>query len=100
MLCGAGNFAVNLALDMHKQGFNILQVYNRTEGHGKKLAKKVKAKYINDLSRLDPNADIYIISVSDSAIKSIADKIRVKDKLIIHTSGTIDIDVLRKSSSN
>jgi predicted short-subunit dehydrogenase-like oxidoreductase (DUF2520 family) len=100
VLFGAGNLAVNLALAIRKAGFTILQVYNRTETHGIQLANKVGATYINDLSRLDLHADLYIISVSDSAIKSLAGKIRVKDKLIIHTSGSMDIDILQKSSSN
>jgi predicted short-subunit dehydrogenase-like oxidoreductase (DUF2520 family) len=100
VLFGAGNFATNLALALKKAGFNILQIYNRTESHGKKLAKKVNAEYIRDFSRLNLQADIYIISVTDSAIATISAKIRVKDKLVIHTSGTMDIGILKMSSSN
>lgn len=100
VLFGAGNLATNLAFALKKEGFDILQVYNRTEAHGKKLAKKVDATYINDLSELNLQADLYIISISDSAIKSIADKIRLNDKLIIHTSGSMDIEILKRSSTN
>jgi predicted short-subunit dehydrogenase-like oxidoreductase (DUF2520 family) len=100
VLFGAGNLATNLALALKKEGFDILQVYNRTVSHGKKLAEKVDATYISDLSKLNPVADLYIISVSDSAIKSIADKVHLKDKLIIHTSGSMDIDILQRASSN
>ena len=100
VLFGAGNLATNLALALKKEGFDILQVYNRTEDRGKKLAKKVDATSINDLSKLNPEADLYIISISDSAIKSITDKVHLKDKLIIHTSGSMDMDILHRSSSN
>jgi predicted short-subunit dehydrogenase-like oxidoreductase (DUF2520 family) len=43
---------------------------------------------------------LYILSVSDPAIKSIAEKVKLKDKLIVHTSGSMDIDILKISSSN
>lgn len=100
VLLGAGNLATNLALTLKKEGFDILQVYNRTKENGIKLAGKVRADYISDLSKLNPHADLYIISVSDSAIKDIADRIRLKNELIVHTSGSMDIDILQRSSKN
>ena len=100
VLFGAGNFATNLALALKKKGYDILQVYNRTAGNGNKLAEKAGAVFINDLSEVNTKADLYIISVRDSAIEMIAGQLHLKDKIIVHTSGSMDISILQKASSN
>ncbi|MCX6251076.1 MAG: DUF2520 domain-containing protein [Bacteroidetes bacterium] len=100
VLIGAGNFATNLALAMREEGFDIMQLYNRTEEHGKALAERFSAPYINNLKEITPDADLYIISVNDNAIEPVAAQLNLGEKLIIHTSGSIEIDVLKPASSN
>jgi predicted short-subunit dehydrogenase-like oxidoreductase (DUF2520 family) len=100
VILGAGNLATNLALGLKKEGYKILQVCNRTEDHGRELAKKVKADYTRDLSKLNLRADLYIISVTDRAIEEIAQQVNVRNKIVVHTSGSVDMDVLRNCSVN
>jgi len=45
-------------------------------------------------------ADIYIISVSDSAIHTVAAELRLKDRIIVHTAAAVSKDVLAVSSEN
>ncbi len=41
-----------------------------------------------------PEADIFIISVNDSKVKDIVNKLKVKKSLVVHTSGFLSIKVL------
>jgi len=99
-LIGAGKLATNLAISLKKRGFRILEVYNRSREPGTKLAEKVSSSYINDLSKLTDKADLYALAVSDSALQEMSDKIHLSNQMIIHFSGTADIDILKGSSSN
>lgn len=48
----------------------------------------------------DLKSDLIIIAVLDKAIEEVAGKLRIKDSILVHTSGTVDIEVLNKSSEN
>jgi len=100
VLIGAGNFATSLAISLREEGFDLLQLYNRTEEHGKTLAERVSTHYINDLKRITHDADLYIISVNDKAIEEVSRQLHVGQKLVIHTSGSVETGILKLSSEN
>ena len=64
-----------------------------------KILKKnnlgIEIKKLDNIKKL-PEADIFIISVSDSNLKNVIYKLKVKKSIIIHTSGFIDIKVLNR----
>jgi predicted short-subunit dehydrogenase-like oxidoreductase (DUF2520 family) len=45
-------------------------------------------------------SDLYIIAVSDSAIAEVAQLVRVDKKLIVHTAGSVEKDILLPCSKN
>jgi predicted short-subunit dehydrogenase-like oxidoreductase (DUF2520 family) len=49
---------------------------------------------------MTPDADLYILAVSDEAIPFLLDHIKIQDHLIVHTSGSVNMDVLRRVSAN
>jgi predicted short-subunit dehydrogenase-like oxidoreductase (DUF2520 family) len=100
VLIGAGRLATNFALSLGKRNFRILQVYNRSREPGQRLANLISSVYIDDLKDIAQNADLYAIAVSDKAIKEVAEQISLKDKLVIHFSGTTDLAILDECSSN
>lgn len=100
VLIGAGNVATNIGNAIVSAGHEVSQVWSKTAPSSNQLAKKLGAKPITDIRKLNTNADIYILAIKDDAIRSIAEKIKLKDKLIVHTSGSTDTTVLRKSSEN
>lgn len=51
----------------------------------------LKSKICTDFDAIKP-ADLYIIAVSDKAIEEVALKLPFKNKLVVHTSGSIGID--------
>lgn len=99
VIIGAGNVATQLALVLHKKGYNILQVYNRTKKSASALAIKVKASSITRLSEIQTNADLLIVSVTDRALPKLSSRLRKKNMLVVHTSGFHGIDVLKGVSA-
>jgi len=99
-LIGAGNVATHLGKALTASGCNIVQIYGRTEEPARQLADKLSATFTIDISNISKDADIYIIAVKDEAIEDITDQINISDKLIVHTSGSISMDVLKKASGN
>jgi len=96
---GAGNVANQLTPKFYKEGHTIHQVCNRGITKARRLAKKVSATAISDLSKLDKKVDIILIMVSDDAIEVIAKQLHKRFKnskvLIAHTSGSISSKTLK-----
>lgn len=92
---GAGRVAHHLAhvLSQHHQ---IVQIYSRTLATAQTLATQVKATAITNIEELNPEVDLVIIAVSDQAIASIIAEVhqQLPNVLIVHTSGSTDIEVL------
>lgn len=93
---GAGNVGFHLAYALHTAGVNVLEIYNRSENNGKQLANKVEAKYVDAIQKLSDKADLYIIAVKDDVIEDVAIQFPFHNKLLVHTSGSVSIDVLQQ----
>jgi predicted short-subunit dehydrogenase-like oxidoreductase (DUF2520 family) len=98
VLLGSGNVASNLGLELIARGFQVTQVYSRDVTHAKRLAQKLKAKYTGDLRQLNTAADIYILAVKDDALELLAKNLRIPGKLVLHTSGSVSLQILHAIS--
>ncbi len=96
---GAGNLAYHLSKALQNAGHDIAQVYSRTLKSANELANKLNCKAANDIFNIIETADLYIVAVSDDAIKSIVGKLNISNKNIVHTAGSIPMEVL-KSANN
>ncbi len=97
VILGGGNIAYHLTTNLLKnKTTNVVQVYNRSIEKIQYLDNKTS---ITDKLTELKNADIYIIAISDDAISSVSSKLNFKNKLVIHTSGSVALDEL-KSTSN
>ena len=94
VLLGSGNVATHLALALKAIGENIVQVFSPNLINAKALADRVDSAYINNLAQINSDADLYIISVKDDAIVEVARKLADVNGLVVHTSGTTDIQGL------
>jgi predicted short-subunit dehydrogenase-like oxidoreductase (DUF2520 family) len=100
VMLGSGNVATQLAIALRQNGFHISQVYSPNAKHAQALAKTVKASPVSALGKIEKTADAYILAVKDDAIAPLAKKLKLKDKLVIHTSGTAALSILSPASSN
>ena len=97
ILVGSGNVATHLGIALQKGNYPIVQVYSRSIENAKKLAEKLNTNYTNDLTQLK-TADLIIVSVNDDAISKVLSQI--KNTSIVHTSGSIGINIFNDHFSN
>ncbi len=99
-MIGAGNLATHLGLALSGCGFRVMQVYNRTSSKGMKLASVIGAEFISDPGMLRQDSDLYILAVTDTMIGEVANSLPLKDQLLVHTAGTIEMSILSAASGN
>ena len=90
---GAGNLSAHLSKTLQNAGFKIVQVYSRTETSAKELAGRLQAPYTTEIDDIIKDASLYIISVSDDAIESLAEQLTFTGGLVVHTAGSVPMDV-------
>lgn len=98
VILGAGNVGTHLSKSLFAKGFNIVQLYNRTEEKGMKLARLLETSYSGSIDEINPAADLYMMALSDSSIPEIASRLKVREGLVVHTSGSVGMDVLNNTS--
>ena len=97
VLIGGGNVAFHLASHfLENKQVNLVQVYNRHIDSIKYLENKTSIT--NTISNLK-EADIYIISISDDAISEFSSQLILKNKLVVHTSGSVSVNELQSTSN-
>ena len=94
-IIGAGRVATHLATCLHQLGYQIPAVFSRTESSAQRLAQQIGAMACTDLAAL-PTADIYILSVTDSALPSLLPALQsvAADSLVLHTAGSMPLSLL------
>jgi predicted short-subunit dehydrogenase-like oxidoreductase (DUF2520 family) len=102
-IIGAGNVATHLAKRLHEKEHNILQIFNRNLEYAVFLANEINGEAINDFQKINLESDIYIISISDDAIATVAEKLATilpKTAIIAHTSGATSSKVFQPFFEN
>jgi predicted short-subunit dehydrogenase-like oxidoreductase (DUF2520 family) len=100
VLIGSGNVATHLGSALKKAGCKILQVYSPNKAHAASLAQKLKTKSCNVIEEINPNADLYLMAIKDDAIIELSQKLKVRNKIIVHTSGSSSMNMLNNISKN
>ena len=102
MIIGAGNVAHHIAQSLQSTHIaNTTQVFNRRKtAKAKALANLHHCALVSEYSKIDTTADLYIICVKDDAILEVANQLRALTLkgLVVHTSGSIAMSVLKNSS--
>lgn len=100
VLVGAGNVATSLGLALRKTGHEVVQVVCAHLVHAEELARRIQAAQWSDSLDSLAQADAYILSVTDSALPLVAEKVcgllksQNPQALIVHTAGSLPLDVL------
>ncbi len=97
-LIGAGNLATSLGVSLALAGNTPVAVWSRTEMSARTLGERLGCAFCNNIEDL-PFADIFIISVTDAAIKNIAAIIAQKysSSLVVHTAGSVSAAILKEA---
>lgn len=96
VLIGTGNVASHLykAFEATKD-VSIIQVFGRNKESLKSFSENTET--CSSLSKLK-EADVYIIAISDDAIAPFTQKLPFKNRLVVHTSGTVAMNVLSEKN--
>ncbi|MBN2663432.1 MAG: DUF2520 domain-containing protein [Bacteroidales bacterium] len=98
-IIGAGNVATHLAINFAKaEEITVVQIISKTEKSAKSLAEKIYCEWTIDFDKLK-SADLYIIATNDDSIETVAKNEHLKNKFIVHTSGSSDMSILTKNST-
>ena len=100
VIIGTGNVATVLSKLIVANGHTILEVVGRELQNASLIALPIGAKATNNIHIVSPNADIYIIAVNDDVIVEIAKQLLLNNKLVVHTAGSINKNVLNEVSNN
>lgn len=94
VILGAGNVAFHLTRALIENTFNVRQIFNRTLENAKEIGEAHRIPYTDKISEL-VKADLYIIAAADSGIEEFSHYIPFDDTLVVHTSGSSPMSVLK-----
>jgi predicted short-subunit dehydrogenase-like oxidoreductase (DUF2520 family) len=95
VMIGAGNLAFHLSQAVKRAGMEVVQVYSRTEESACLLGNLLGCSYTTDNKGISREGDLYILSLTDEAIVDFSNKLDFSGKIVVHTSGGLDMDVLK-----
>ena len=98
VMIGSGNVAAVLGRKFRAAGHSILQIYSRNASVASKLAYEWDTESTNYKSLINPNADVYIIAVSDDAVGDVASALKLPGKVVAHTAASVPKEILEKIS--
>ncbi len=97
-IAGAGNIATFFAKKFQAAGFEIVQVVAAHKEHAQQLAMQLNCSFTDQISDLDPGADVCLFAVKDDVLLDFAAKLRLK-QIVIHTAGSVALSELQAISS-
>ncbi len=99
-LIGSGNLATHLSIALNNKGLHFESVWSRNIENAKILSEKIKTNYTNNISELFKKQAIYLICVPDNNINNVAKQLNSSNSILIHTSASTNISVLKKYNAN
>lgn len=90
---GSGNLATRLSLEMQRAGLTICQVYSRTAEHAEKLAAVLGCSWTSVVGEIEPEADLYLFSLKDTALRPVLDQMKPNGGLWVHTAGSMPLEI-------
>src|SRR5690606_12905700 len=94
VVIGSGNIATHLGRAFVQAGHRIVQVYSRNRANACALASLLIAEPTDDFSQIKPDADLYLLAVSDRAIIPLSRELPLVQGLVVHCSGATPLHVL------
>ena len=91
VLIGSGNVAFHLAKAFTEAQIPISQIFGRNTTELQKISEQFSIPFSTETLA---DADLYIISVSDSSIAEVSALIKNENALVAHTSGSVSREAL------
>lgn len=92
---GTGNVALQFSKLFLKNKFKIDGIYGRSNFSDSQIDNHL---YTDKVSNISKNSDLYLVAVSDDAYIELLKNIPLKNKFIVHTSGSLVSEMLNSFS--
>jgi predicted short-subunit dehydrogenase-like oxidoreductase (DUF2520 family) len=99
VIIGSGNVATVLGDTIAAAGHKMLQVVARKEEAAARLGRQWGCGFATEWANIDPDAEIYIVSLSDAGIIEFGERVRLPGRFVVHTAGALSGQVLRTVSA-
>ncbi len=99
-IIGSGNVAHHLCQAFKQNNMNLCQIFSRNISKGSGLAKQAGIEFISDIHQLDDDIDVFVFAITDTAIGEVLATREWNQKMLVHTAGSISIDVFKGFSPN
>ena len=100
VIIGSGNVATVLGKLLKKSKHEIIQVVSRHAEHAKTLADELDCGFADINGTIDKNADLYLLAISDGSLYSLKNWLKLDKKLVVHTAGSVPMEILQDISEN
>lgn len=97
-MLGSGNTATVLSALIKKAGHELVQVLSRKIENARSLASLYGAASGSLFDPVYCEADIYILALNDAALDNVSKFTGLKNKFVVHTAGSVSINVLKDCS--
>lgn len=99
-IAGSGNIAWHLANGLKLQGYKVSGIWSRNYSNALALAESCSSVAYENMADLREDADMIIIAVSDNAIENVSEGIGKFAGIVVHTAGSVTIDILKSTFDN
>jgi len=99
-IAGSGNIAWHLVKGLKSQNYEVTGIWSRDYSNAVTLAQSCGSIACKEVSGLCDSTDLIIIAVADIAIKEVALRIEKFEGIVVHTAGSVSIDVLKDTFKN
>ena len=100
VIIGAGNVGTRLAHAFTKAGCSIVQVAGWRETSVKDLADSLNTGFTLSFENLIKGQDLYLIALPHKAMADVLPQLNLGNELLVHTSGSVPMDVLAPFAEN
>ena len=90
---GAGNLATHLSVAMQNKQYEIIQVFSRSNESASQLGQVLGVPYTTDITSVEDNAELYIFSLKDTALKETVARLKPNTALWVHTAGSVPMNI-------
>jgi predicted short-subunit dehydrogenase-like oxidoreductase (DUF2520 family) len=94
-LVGAGNLAWHLAHVFSEKGLKIHKIINHSKDNARMLASEIGTVFTTDFKVSNADSEFTILAISDSFLESTIKKIDLTDTIVIHTSGSTNLELFK-----
>lgn len=100
VIIGTGNVAAVFGRKLKAAGHKIVQVVGRNSAAASELAYSLDTVSTNYLSAINRNAEFYLVAVTDDAIATVVNDLKLPGKIIAHTAASVPMELLNTVSDH